>query len=107
MPGDSIQFQKLKNSISRKQFLDRVIDWQEEGHHVKKILTEYDQQYREKICSTCTERQQQKRNCLKLDMYTSNGIQLKHCNHMDRARVKMHKNLIENHIHLHPAFKTI
>lgn len=105
MPKASIQFQKPRNTISRKQFLERVTDWHEDGHHVKSILIKYDQQYREKICSVCTEEQQQKRNCQRLDMYTSNGIQLKHCNHMDRARVQMHKKTIRKHMELHPALK--
>ncbi len=101
----SIQFHKPKNSISRKQFMERVIDWQEEGHHVKSTLLNYDKQYREKICSTCTIEQQRKRDCVKLEMYTSNGIQLKHCSHMDKARVRKHKPMIRNHMQLHPAFK--
>ncbi len=107
MPGESIQFHRPKNTISRKQFLERVIDWHEEGQHLKKNLIEYDQNYRNKICSSCTVERQQKRNCLKLDMYTSDGIQLKHCNHMDRARVRKHKGMITKHIQLHPSFKII
>lgn len=107
MPEESIQFQKPKNTISRQQFMERVVDWQEEGQHVKEILLKYDQAYREKICSTCSVEQQQKRSCLKLDMYTSNGVQLKHCSHMDRARVRRHKQTIRKHIQLHPSFKII
>lgn len=107
MQGESIQFQKPRSTISRKQFLERVIDWHEEGNHVIQILTSYDQDYRKKICSTCTKEQQQKRNCLELDMFTAEGIQLKHCNHMNKARVRKHKSLIRNHMQLHPALQII
>ena len=107
MVGESIQFHKSPYNITRKQFLERVVDWHEEGYHIKNVLTEYDQNYRNKICSTCTEVQQQKRNCLKLDMYTSEGIQLRHCSHMDKARVRKHKKTIQKHIQLHPSFKII
>ncbi len=107
MVGGSIQFQRPRQTINRKQFLERVIDWHEEGNHIIRILTEYDQKYRKKICSKCTEKQQQKRNCLKLDMYTSEGIQLKHCSHMDKARVSKNKQLIRNHMQLHPALQII
>ena len=107
MVEGSIQFQKPRYTISRNQFLERVIDWHEEGQYVKNILLEYDKSYRKKICSTCTEEQQHKRKCLKLDMYTSEGIQLKHCNHMDRARVRKHKQIIQKHIQLHPEFKIV
>lgn len=107
MVGSSMQFHKPHHTIRRKQLLERVIDWHEEGRHVKKILIDYDQNYRKKICSKCTEQQQKARNCLKLDMYTSEGIQLKHCNHMDKARVRKHKQLIKNHIQLHPSLKIV
>lgn len=107
MSGGSIQFHKPRNSITRQQFLERIIDWHEEGHHVKFLLTKYDQDYRLKICDSCTIKQQQKRNCLKLDMYAASGVQLKHCSHMDKARVRKYKQTIRKHIQLHPAFKII
>ena len=107
MAGGSIHFHKPRQTIGRKQFLERIVDWHEEGNHIVKILTEYDQNYRKKICSKCTEEQQKKRNCLKLDMYTSEGIQLKHCSHMNNARVRKHKQLIRKHMQLHPSLQII
>jgi len=107
MPQSEIKFEKIISFTDKPHFLARVEDWKEEGRHVKKLLLDYDKQYRSKICSTCSPEQQQKRNCLKLDMYTSGGVQLKHCSHMDNARVRKHKHTIRKHIQLHPAFKII
>lgn len=94
----TVKIQNQTNTISRKQFLERIVDWHEDGHHVIDVLKLYDKNYRKKICSKCPEQQQLKRKCLKLDMYTPEGIQLKHCSHMDRARVQKHKPLIRKHM---------
>ena len=91
MSDKGIEFNRPKNSITRQQFLERVTDWHEDGHHVKTLLTKYDRNYRLKICSRCTLDEQRKRNCLKLDMYTTSGVQLRHCGHMDRARVAKYR----------------
>lgn len=105
MPQSEIKFEKIISPADKPYFLARVEDWKEEGLHMKKLLLDYDKQYRSKICTTCSLEQQVKRRCQALDMYNSEGVQLKHCNHMNKARVRKYKKRIRKHIQLHPAFK--
>ena len=98
-----IVFDKPQNTINRDSFIERVIDWQEEGNHVQYLLHEYDDNYRKKICSNCSLEQQQKRNCIKIDMYTSDGIQITSCGHMDKARNRKHSKLIRRFVCSNPV----
>ena len=99
---------KMKNNISitsikpNKFIHERMIDWFESGTHIQQLLRAYNKQYRKKICSKCPLEQQKKRYCLKLDMYSTEGIQLKHCSHMDKARSKKYKKKIMQHMGFHP-----
>jgi len=98
-----IIFEIPKPSITRQHFLERIIDWQEEGNHIQKLLHDYDNQYRTKICSKCPIEEQQKRNCIKIDMYTSKGIQITSCSHMDKSRTRKYSKTIRNFMKLNPA----
>ena len=98
-----IIFEKQKSTITRKLFLERVTDWHEDGDHIQKLLHDYDNQYRKKICSKCTIEQQRLRNCIRIDMYTNEGIQITSCNHMDQARTRKHSKLIRKFIQSSPA----
>ncbi len=99
-----ILFEKPKSTITRRLFLERVTDWHEDGDHIQKLLHDYDNQYRKKICSKCSVVQQQKRNCVKIDMYTNEGIQITSCSHMDQARTQKHSKIIRKFIQSNPAF---
>ena len=107
MSEKKIKFNRPAPTINRLRFVERMTDWHEDGHHVKSLLTKYDQDYRLKICSRCSISQRQKRNCLELDMYTASGMQLRHCGHMDKARVAKHKKMIIKHIQSNPALGII
>ena len=98
-----IIFEKPKSTITREIFLERVIDWQEDGDHIQRLLHNYDNLYRKKICSKCTVGQQRLRNCVRIDMYTNEGVQITSCNHMDQARTRKHSKLIRKFIQSSPA----
>lgn len=98
-----ITFNIPKPTITRKVFLERVIDWQEEGNHIQKLLHDYNNEYRKKICTKCTLEEQQKRNCVRIDMYTNKGIQITSCSHMDKARNRKYNKLIRKFMHSNPA----
>lgn len=80
---------------------DRTLDWQEEGIHIKKILLDYDWEYRKKICVKCPIEIQKKLQCLRIDNYKE-GIQETHCKKMDKARTQKYRKLILSFISFHP-----
>jgi len=103
LKSPKIFFKKRKSTIKRSLFLERVIDWHEDGEHIQKLLHDFDNQYRKKICSKCTKEQQQVRNCIRIDMYTNEGIQITSCNHMDQARTRKNSKIIKKFIQSSPV----
>ena len=79
----------------------RIIDWHEEGEHIKKLLLDYDWEYRKKICTNCPLETQQKLRCLRVNNF-KDGIQETHCKKMDRARTQKYRKIIMNFINFHP-----
>jgi len=81
----------------------RIIDWHEEGNHIKKLLLDYDWEYRKKICSKCSLGTRQKLRCLSVDNF-QDGIQETHCGKMDKARTQKYRKTMMNFINFHPLW---
>lgn len=79
----------------------RIIDWHEEGEHVKKLLLGYDWEYRKKICTKCPLETKQKLRCFSVNNF-KDGIQETHCKKMHRARTQKYRKTIMNFINFHP-----
>lgn len=79
----------------------RIIDWQEEGNHIKKLLIDYDWEYREKICTKCSLETKQELRCFKVDNF-KDGIQETHCKKMNKARTQRYRKIIMNFIDFNP-----
>jgi len=105
--SSEILFEKPKITPTEQIFLERITDWHEEGNHIQKLLHEYDHQYRKKICVNCSAEQQQKRNCVRIDMYTNDGIQITGCGHMDDARTRKYSKLIGTFMFSNPSSNRI
>lgn len=90
-------YQKLREGIVR----ERIADWQEEGGHIKKLLLDYDWDYRKKICVKCPLETQQKLRCFRVNNF-KDGIQESHCKKMDRARTQKYRKNIMSFINFHP-----
>jgi len=80
---------------------ERITDWHEEGEHIKKLLLDYDWEYRKKICTKCPIEIQQKLKCFRVNNFES-GIQETHCKKMDRARTQKYRKTMMNFINFHP-----
>lgn len=98
------------NSIHQKakevNLQARIIDWQEEGNHIKKLLLDYDWDYRKKICAVCPIETQHKLNCFRVENF-KDGIQETHCKKMDRARTQKYRKTIMRFIDFHPSRNTM
>ena len=79
----------------------RILDWNDEGNHIQKILLDYDWEYREKICAKCPLEIQKKLECFRVNNY-KNNIQETHCRKMDKARTQKYRKLITKFIQFHP-----
>ena len=84
----------------------RIIDWHEEGEHIKKLLLDYDWKYRKKICTKCPIGAKQKLRCFRVNNF-KDGIQETHCKKMDRARTQKYRKTIMNFINFHPLRKIV
>lgn len=85
---------------------ERIIDWHEEGEHVKKLLLDYDWKYRKKICTKCPLETQQKLKCFRVNNF-KDGIQETHCKKMDRARTQKYRKIMMKFIDWHPLRKFV
>lgn len=99
MNSDSM-YQKWK----KENLQARIIDWHEEGEHIKKLLLDYDWSYRKKICTKCPIETRQKLRCFRVDNF-KDEIQETHCKKMDRARTQKYRKTIMNFINFHPLRK--
>ena len=80
---------------------NRIIDWQEEGAHIQKLLREYNWEYRKKICINCPIENQEKLNCHKEDNYKG-GFQETYCSKMTKARSQKFRKTILKFMKFHP-----
>jgi hypothetical protein len=79
----------------------RVTDWHEEGNHIKKLLLDYDWEYRKKICAKCSLETKQELRCFSVNNF-KDGIQETHCRKMDNARTQKYRKTMMNFINFHP-----
>ena len=84
----------------QKIFNERLIDWHEAGAILLTKMKKHKENYRKKICSKCSPKQQEKRKCVK---YTINGKELQSCGHMDSACGQYFKEEMNAHMNFHPA----
>jgi len=87
--------------LQKNPYNERIQDWCEESLHVKNVLTDYNWQYRKKICSKCSLEKQKKLDCQKVGNYKF-GVQETYCKNLLNARAKKNKKLIKNFINFHP-----
>ncbi|QUC64406.1 hypothetical protein NsoK4_08250 [Nitrosopumilus sp. K4] len=87
---------------STNNFHNRLLDWQEEGTHIQKLLRDYNWEYRKKICSKCPVSKQKELNCLKIDNFKED-IQETYCKKMTKARSKKFKKIILRYMDFHPS----
>ena len=81
-----------------KIYDERVIDWVEDGMNINHQMQIHREKYRAKICSKCSDKQRETRECVIVD-----GVSDKRdCSHMDKAvYAKFNKqNII--HLNSHP-----
>lgn len=81
---------------------ERIIDWHEEGEHIKKLLLDYDWDYRRKVCTKCPLTTQRKLKCFRVNNF-KDGIQETHCKKMDKARTQKYRKTIMKFINFHPS----
>lgn len=89
-------------------FKDRVQDYDEAWNWLGRRVTEYDWQYRLKICSKCPLETQQKLKCFRVNNFkTINGIQVQetHCIKLQKARAKKLRNHIKHVFAMDPFLK--
>lgn len=97
MYGSSLRILESVNLHSQ------IADWHEEGFNIQKAFTEYNWEYRNKVCTKCTEEEKVKYQCFKVNNFV-NGIQETHCRKLVRARTKKLGKKIEEFILLHPLY---
>lgn len=85
-------------------YKNRVIDWVENGSSLLLQMKQYKEEYRMKICSSCSVEQQQKRNCHR---YVIDGREITSCNHMDIACGRKFKKKLDSHWDFHPALSRV
>ena len=81
---------------------ERIIDWHEEGEHIKKLLLDYDWDYRRKVCTKCPLTTQRKLKCFRVNNF-KDEIQETHCKKMDKARTQKYRKTIMKFINFHPS----
>lgn len=79
----------------------RIIDWYEEGNHIKKLLLDYDWEYRKKVCTKCSLETRQELRCFRVDNF-KDEIQETHCKKMDKARTQKYRKTMMNFIDFNP-----
>lgn len=104
MTKASLEFLK----IPKYSLLDikkrRLEDWYENGTHLEELLNQYREDYREKICMTCSNEQKKKRKCHTYPGFDSNGNLKRSCGHMLNAQANKFRKKIYAHIDFHPLF---
>lgn len=96
----------IHHQWKKENLQERITDWHEEGNHIQKLLSDYDWNYRKKICTKCPLETQQKLNCLRVNNF-QDGVQETHCKKMDRARTEKYRKTILKFINFHPLSKFI
>lgn len=104
MSQKRIEFIPFKRKTLNKIYHERVLDWIEASDLLLKKTQLHKEEYRKKICSSCSEEQQKKRKCVK---YTIDGKKLQSCGHMDSACGKKFKKEFDEHMSFHPTLNRI
>ncbi len=104
MSQKRIEFIPFERKTLSQIYRERVIDWIESGDLLLKKTRLHNEEYRKKICSSCSGDQQKKRKCVK---YTIDDNELQSCGHMDSACGQKFKKEFDEHMSFHPALNRI
>ena len=104
MSQKRIEFIPFERNTLNQIYYERVLDWVESGDLLLKKTQFYKEEYRNKICSSCSEVEQKKRNCIK---FTIDGKKLQSCGHMDSACGQKFKKEFYKHMNFHPSLNRI
>lgn len=104
MSQKRIEFIPFERKTLSQIYRERVIDWIESGDLLLKKTRLHNEEYRKKICSSCSEDQQKKRKCVK---YAIDDKELQSCGHMDSACGQKFKKEFDEHMSFHPALNRI
>ena len=104
MSQKRIEFIPFERNTLSQIYHERVLDWIESGDLLLKKARLHNQEYRKKICSSCSEEQQKKRKCIK---YTIDGKELQSCGHMDSACGQKFKKKFDQHMNFHPSLNRV
>ena len=100
MQNRSIIFLKQNIDQLTEIYNERFIDWVEAGKLLRLQMAEHRIQYKQKICSKCTQEQKIKRNCIE---YVAGGKTQRQCNHMVKAIGQKFWKQNKAHWASHPA----
>ena len=104
MSESTIEFLSFQTNTLTQIYRERFLDWIESGKILSRKMSIHKDEYRKKICSSCSEEQQKKRKCIK---YVIDGKQLQSCGHLDSSCGKKFKKEFDNHMNFHPALNRI
>lgn len=104
MTSRGLRILDVSSGPSNPAYEARLRDWEEDGDHLQKLCDEYEDSYRKKICSKCTQEQKIKRKCIEIEV---DGRALTYCNHMNYAKCRKFRKEIRHNVESHPALFTI
>lgn len=100
-----IEFIPFKRSTSSQIYRERVVDWVELGALLLRKFRLHREEYRKKICASCSEEQKVKRKCVENTLL--DGRKIVTCGHMRSTTGKKFKKEINKHMSFHPAMSRV
>ena len=98
-----LEIRDTPRSPAQEAWDGRMTDWLDEGRRILGLNAEHSEQYKKKICSTCSAEQRVKRECASL----LPGCDELECGHMRRAFARKYSEVIERNLEFHPLFVRI
>lgn len=97
-----------KERVSFDPFKERLQDYDEAWNWLGRLVTQYNWQYRKKICSKCPLTTQQKLKCHKVNNFKIiDGVKIQetHCSKLQKARANKLRNHVKHVFAMNPFLK--
>ncbi len=105
MSKNEVKFLSFETNTLTQIYKERVLDWIELGDLILRKIRLHKKEYRKKICSSCSEKQQIQRKCIKNILL--DGTKIRTCGHMKSACGQKFKKEFDEYMSFHPALNRV
>ena len=105
MSENKVEFLSIQTNVLTKIYQERVLDWIELGDLLLRKSRLHREEYRKKICASCSKEQKIKRKCVENTLL--DGKKILTCGHMRSATSKKFKKQVDEHMSFHPDLNRV